>query len=331
MNSISVVVVSYNEEDSIGSCLESLLAQTYEYDFEILVIDNGSTDTTMQIVESFAHEHKKIRLLHNPRKGIVFSRNMGIRQSTSPFLAYTDADCLVPKDWLSKLMKGYVFYKNKYPALCGVGGGNEVALPENTYSRALKIFLQSYLGSHGSANGKIYTADRVIDHLPTTNILYEKAVLLTHPFDETMVFGGSDLEITSRLRSLGYIFMYLKGATVLHKREPSVLKWSKSMFRYGRGRIFAMTKNRLLQEPHMILPMLVIASLIIIPLGCIHYLFFFPFLLYLFVIVFFSLWAGLRTQLYLSPMLFLLSIVTHMCFGLGEWYESFRILKRHFS
>lgn len=330
MNSISVVIVSYNEESCIQSCLESLLAQDYEEGFEIFVIDNGSTDTTVQIVESLAAANPTIKLVSNPKKGIVFSRNIGIEVSSFPYLAYTDADCVAPTDWLSKLMKGYKHYVVKYPTLCAVGGGNEVELLNSMYSRALKVFLQSYLGSHGSANGKIYHEDQLIDHLPTTNILYKREVLKLYPFDETMTFGGSDLEITSRLRSLGYTFMYLKDTIILHKREPSLRSWSKSMFRYGRGRIFAMTKNKLLHEPHMLLPMLVVSSIIILFLSCIHYLFLFPFLLYLFVILCFSIQVGIQGHLSLVPMLFLLCLTTHISYGVGEWYESFHIIKRHF-
>lgn len=326
---VSIVVVALNEDRSISSCLESLLAQDYKGEFEILVIDNGSRDHTLQIVEDLRSKNPKIKLIHNPKRGIVFSRNIGIRESIFPFISYTDADCVAPVYWLSNLMKGYTEYKSRYPALCAVGGGNQVFLPRSYYSKALHVMLQSYLGSHGSVNGKIYTENMFVDHIPTTNVMYEKKVLLSNLFDESMVFGGSDLEISTRLEAKGYAFLYIKDTVMMHRRESTIRAWSKSMFRYGRSRLFAMSKGTSLHNIHLLLPIGVVGSFVMIFMGCIHHLFLLPFLIYVFVIVLHSLWDTLHNDIRLFPMVLGLYMTTHISYGCGEIYEGIRIIKSH--
>lgn len=96
---VCVVVPCYNEEKTIGNCLSALKNQTYP-NYEILVIDDASTDSTPQIVEK--NGIKLIRLEMN--RGLARARNVGIQHADAEIIAFTDGDCVVEKNWLEKLI-----------------------------------------------------------------------------------------------------------------------------------------------------------------------------------------------------------------------------------
>jgi glycosyltransferase involved in cell wall biosynthesis len=95
----SVIVPFLNEERSIEHCLLALLQQTCNApDYELIFIDNGSTDRSAEIVQRYP-----VTLLHEPRQDPYLARNCGIQTAHGRFLAFTDADCIVEQDWLAQL------------------------------------------------------------------------------------------------------------------------------------------------------------------------------------------------------------------------------------
>lgn len=94
----SVIVPFLNEEKRIEACLKSLLAQTFEQGYELIFIDNGSTDRSADIVQGYP-----VRLLHEPVRDPYIARNRGIRAARGQYIAFTDADCIVRPDWLTHL------------------------------------------------------------------------------------------------------------------------------------------------------------------------------------------------------------------------------------
>jgi peptidoglycan-N-acetylglucosamine deacetylase len=96
---ISVVIPAYNEEESISSCIKSLQSQDYEGYFEIIVVDNASSDKTKDIAESTG-----VRVVHEHRKGYVHALKCGFEAATGEIIASTDADSMVPRDWLSRIV-----------------------------------------------------------------------------------------------------------------------------------------------------------------------------------------------------------------------------------
>lgn len=110
---ISVVIAARNEESNIGKCLQSMIRQNYPSEhFEIIVVDDRSTDGTAAIVTNFQLAHPSVRLVGidkvssnlPPKKNAL---NEGILQSRFDLLAFTDADCVAPQDWLSCLAREF--------------------------------------------------------------------------------------------------------------------------------------------------------------------------------------------------------------------------------
>ncbi len=100
---ISVVVAAYNAERLIGQCLDSLLAMDYPTDrIEIIVVDNGSTDRTAEIIAGFP-----VARLREERRGAASARNTGIAKACGDIIAFTDSDCIVEPDWAAEIERAF--------------------------------------------------------------------------------------------------------------------------------------------------------------------------------------------------------------------------------
>jgi glycosyltransferase involved in cell wall biosynthesis len=101
---ISIIIPALNEEKMIGRCLESLTKLVFARDrFEVLVIDNGSRDRTLAIADSFK-DRLNLKVLQQAGVRISALRNLGARAATGDILAFLDADCLAPADWLDQML-----------------------------------------------------------------------------------------------------------------------------------------------------------------------------------------------------------------------------------
>ncbi|OBA43348.1 MULTISPECIES: glycosyltransferase family 2 protein [Gordonia] len=104
MSTLSVVVPAFNEEGSIGDCLDHLLNQTRPID-EIIIVDNASTDRTADVVSEYIAEYgSRVRLVHEPTKGIVAARRCGFDAASSDIIARTDADTLAKPEWADQIV-----------------------------------------------------------------------------------------------------------------------------------------------------------------------------------------------------------------------------------
>jgi glycosyltransferase involved in cell wall biosynthesis len=104
---VSFIILTFNSEKYIENCIDSVLNQDYE-NFEILVIDAGSTDRTRIITESFCKLEKKLKLFIYPGSTIGFARQKGTEHSLGEYCAFIDSDCVLPSEsWLAKMMEGF--------------------------------------------------------------------------------------------------------------------------------------------------------------------------------------------------------------------------------
>lgn len=108
---ISIIMPAYNREDTIMAAITSVLAQTYSH-FELVIVDDGSTDGTVQVVESFADD--RIRLIKGPgRSGVSEARNIGLRAAKGELIAYLDSD----NTWQPEYLSAMVAALHKTPTL----------------------------------------------------------------------------------------------------------------------------------------------------------------------------------------------------------------------
>ena len=148
---ISVIVPFYNTEKYIGDCISALLLQSYPPEkFEIIMIDNNSTDLSAEIVKRYP----SIRLLSEKKQGAYAARNRGIRQARGQIIAFTDSDCAVAPDWLQNIAKAM-----NHPRPGIIVGRNQFgnATPTMTMLAEHDHAIKSYV--FGSKEKEIYYGD----------------------------------------------------------------------------------------------------------------------------------------------------------------------------
>ena len=106
---ISVIVPAYNVEKYIRECLVSLVEQTFR-DIEIVVVNDGSTDKTAQIIDEFARKDNRIKVITQENQGLSSARNRGIEQARGEYISFVDSDDWVDKDFLEKLYNTILKY-----------------------------------------------------------------------------------------------------------------------------------------------------------------------------------------------------------------------------
>jgi glycosyltransferase involved in cell wall biosynthesis len=115
---LSVIIPAFNEELIIEKTLTSLASQNTTAPFEVIVVDNNSTDKTSEVVNNFSKKHPNFRVVFEKRPGIGRARRTGHAAAQGSIMVGTDADVLHPKDWLSRIVAEF----EKNPKIVGLVG-----------------------------------------------------------------------------------------------------------------------------------------------------------------------------------------------------------------
>ena len=215
----SVIIPVLNEERTIRECLSSLIKMDYPVDRrEILVVDNGSTDRTAEIIKTFP-----VRYLWEERLGPSAARNRGIEASKGEIVAFTDADCVVTTGWLWELVKAFDEE--------GVGGvaGEIVPYPPKTPAEwhAAKV-------RHLSPQKYLFRSllpFAVFANLAFRRDVFEKIGLL----DEDLLRGESTDFCTRFFRETDLELKFMPKALVFHRNRKTTWKFFKQQWGYGMG------------------------------------------------------------------------------------------------
>jgi len=113
--SVSVIIPAYNCEQTIRHIIQAIFAQTYPA-VNIIVVDDGSTDQTPQIIQSF----DGLTYLHQENAGPAAARNCGAKESQDEIIFFTDSDCVPERDWIEKSIKP--FQEEKVAVVAGSYG-----------------------------------------------------------------------------------------------------------------------------------------------------------------------------------------------------------------
>jgi len=118
---VSVVIPTYNRAPYVTMAIESALAQSYQ-DYEIIVVDDGSTDGTRDVLEPY---RDRIRYMYQDNKGVSAARNTGIQESRGEWIAFLDSD----DEWLPNKLEIQIGYVKSYPEICLVAANMTVIKP----------------------------------------------------------------------------------------------------------------------------------------------------------------------------------------------------------
>jgi glycosyltransferase involved in cell wall biosynthesis len=207
---VSVIVPAFNEEKFLGNCLESLENQDFK-DFEIIVVDNNSTDKTAEIAKKFG-----VILVSEKNQGVAFARNKGANAAKGEILVFTDADTILPKNWLSRIQKE--FEKDK--KFVAFGGSCQFYSGPISARLASKFLLKPFL-----IFDKFFSGGW---NLMGCNMAIRKEAFFKIGGFNTNLKLNEEIEISSRLRKVGKVIL-----------DPN-FKVKTSGRRYRHGLVFGM-------------------------------------------------------------------------------------------
>lgn len=229
MDKVSIIVPAYNAQDTIEKCLESLLGQTYK-NIEVVVINDGSVDNTLKIIDKFNDIRLKVTSTEN--RGISAARNLGIKNSTGEFICFCDADDFYEKNYVEKLLS--MFDEDVVMTACDYVRKTKVRQPKEKFS----IF------SRNEALKELFS-DRYL-FVQLWNKMIRKDFIQNLQFDEKVKTFGEDVV---------FAFNYLKSCpdNLIVKHTNLILyhyipaKNSASSLKYKAGGGFADSKINLLK------------------------------------------------------------------------------------
>lgn len=170
---VSIIVPVYNVDKHLKSCIESLLNQTFS-NYEIIIVDDGSTDLSPEICDEYANKYKRIKSFHIKNSGVSYARNFGIKKSIGKYIMFCDSDDYVEKDWCEKLYNTLNTNCNSF-VMCGF----------NIYNRRNGKFeiKKMHLDTESTiiTNKRDYFSNYKIKLLATVwNKIYEKRIIVSN-------------------------------------------------------------------------------------------------------------------------------------------------------
>ena len=200
------------------ACLESLRRLDYP-NYEMIVVDDGSRDSTAQIAADFP----EFRLIRQPNKGLSVARNVGMHAAHGEIIAYTDSDCVVDPHWLALMVRAMV--ENGFD---GCGGPNYAPHEEDWVDGCVAA-------SPGAPCHVLLGGDRA-EHLAGCNMIFRKAALLAiGGFDPQFMAAGDDVDICWRLLDAGCTLGFCPAAFVWHFRRNTVAAYYGQQRGYGKA------------------------------------------------------------------------------------------------
>lgn len=211
---VSIVIPVYNRASLIGSVIEALLDQAYR-PFEIIIVDDGSTDNTERIVSSY-----QVKYIYQENRGPAAARNRGFRESGGDIIAFIDSDCIARKDWLENLIKGF-----DSPEVGAVAGSYDIANPESLLSRLI----------HEEIKWRHSGFKRYIRAFGSYNVAIRREVFeKVGGFDETYrTASGEDNDLSYRILKAGYKIRFMPDALVAHYHTEKLFKYLKEQYRHA--------------------------------------------------------------------------------------------------
>ncbi|MBQ8804707.1 MAG: glycosyltransferase family 2 protein [Tyzzerella sp.] len=250
MQKISVVIPIFNVEKYLDRCVKSICNQTYK-NVEIILVDDGSTDSSAEMCDKYAKEDKRIKVIHKENGGLSDARNVGLEHATGEYVYFCDSDDYVEKDLISDCM-GFISADNLdilifafYRLQDGIVTVCREKLPEDIVS--LKNTPELLLTSPSACNkvfstnflkkskvlfpkGKLYED---LGTIPKLYLLAEKIRYIDKPYYYYEIRGGSimtaaklDRAFNNRIEIIDHILDYYREANVYSNYEEELEFWT---------------------------------------------------------------------------------------------------------
>ncbi|MBC8501374.1 MAG: glycosyltransferase [DPANN group archaeon] len=203
---VSVIIPIFNSEKTLNGCLESVLNQSFK-NYEVILVDNNSTDKSKQIISSFQNSNKKIRYFFEKEISRGAARNRGEKQAKGDIILMADADCVVPRSWIENMI--FPIVANGYDAIQGF----QENFQNNFWSKQTQIRLALKMNSFDSQN--------TIGMIDTKNFAIKTSVLKRLGFTNRKYISGNDTDLSIRFKKNNLKLVFLKSVKVKHNHPNS--------------------------------------------------------------------------------------------------------------
>ena len=235
-SALSVIIPAYNAERTLYSCLGALHDQSLpKRDYEIVVVDDGSTDDTSKIAKEF-----NVKYLFQTNQGPATARNKGVSAAQGTIVLFTDSDCIPDYNWIEEMVSPF-----NDPDVAGVKGAYKTTQTDLAARFAQAEFEDRYdlLKRHPS-----------IDMIDTYSAAFKKDIFLQiGGFDQNFpVANNEDTDLSYRLATAGYKLVFNPEAFVYHSHPDTFIKYLKLKFWRGYWRMIVYRRypNRAVKDSY---------------------------------------------------------------------------------
>ncbi|MBQ0116022.1 MAG: glycosyltransferase [Bacteroidales bacterium] len=221
----SVIVPVYNRIDEVRDLLESLAAQTCR-DFEVIIVEDGSTQPCGEVVETFKNR-LDVQYHFKDNEGRSIARNHGIERARGDYFIFFDSDCVIPPQYFATLSAAL----EANPLDCF--GGPDAASDDFTdVQKAINFSMTAFLTTGGIRGGKV----QLEKFVPRSfNMGYSRKVWETVGGFREMF--SEDIDMSTRIRKAGFSIGLIREAFVYHKRRVDLKKFARQTYVFGMSRI----------------------------------------------------------------------------------------------
>lgn len=244
---ISVIIPAYNAAATIGRCLEALAAQTHPPD-EVIVVDDGSTDGTARIADSF-----DVHVISQPNQGPGAARNRGVAEAQGELLLFTDADCAPAPDWVECMMGAFT--------------SAEVAGAKGTYRTRQRGLVPRFVQLEYEDRYDRMRGRPSIDFIDTYSAAYRADVFRSSGGFDTFLRMNQDQELSFRLTKAGHRLVFVPGARVCHLHDANLREYVRRKFWIGYWKAWVVRAHpsKLVQDSHT--PQMLKLQMVLVGLG----------------------------------------------------------------
>ncbi|MBQ9466387.1 MAG: glycosyltransferase [Muribaculaceae bacterium] len=226
MPGFSVIIPVYNRPQEVDDLLRSLLAQSCR-DFEVIIVEDGSTVTCREQVDSAVKAGLDVRYFHKSNEGRSIARNYGLERAHGDYFVFFDSDCVIPPEYFATLCAEL----EREPVDCF--GGPDAAAPDFTdLQKAISFSMTALLTTGGIRGGKVQMEKFVPRsfNMGYSRRVYEAVGGFREMFSE-------DIDMSTRVRQAGFSIRLIRPAFVYHKRRTSLAKFARQTHVFGMSRI----------------------------------------------------------------------------------------------
>lgn len=269
---LSVIIISYNTQTITRNCLDSILKSHISVPFEIIVIDNASTDGSVSMLENISNAHSNIRLIKNQKNvGFAKANNQGVQASTSPYILFLNSDTVVVNDAVEKL---YVFFTENEDRIHFLGGKlmNADGSPQPScgpFYSLITVFGALFLkGDHWGLTRYSPQKTKEVDWVSGACILTKKAYFEhVSGFDEAIFMYMDEIDLLYRAKQLRYRVFFYPQAHFIHLGSSSSKGKTYPILQVYRGFIYFYRKHHSPFDMFLLKGMLKLKALVALYVG----------------------------------------------------------------